>query len=64
MDRTLAKRVLELDFREADVERIEALNVKAHEGLLTAEERSELEAWVNVGDLLAYWQSKARQALR
>jgi hypothetical protein len=37
-------------------------NEKANEGLLTPAEAAELEAYVNVGDLLAYWQSKARQA--
>lgn len=63
MSRTLAKRILELNFQERDAERIEDLNAKANDGLLTAEEQSELEAYVNVGDLLAFWQSKARQAL-
>jgi hypothetical protein len=37
------------------------LNAKANEGTLTADEAAELEACANIGDLLAYWQSKARQ---
>ena len=31
---------------------------------LTGEEEAELEAYVNINDLLAYWQSKARQTLQ
>jgi hypothetical protein len=37
---------------------------KANEGTLTESEEAELEAYINVGDLLAFWQSKARQALQ
>jgi hypothetical protein len=40
------------------------LNDKANEGLLTDAERDELQAYVNIADLLAYWQLKARQALQ
>jgi hypothetical protein len=40
------------------------LNVRANEGDLTEEEEAELEANLNVNDLLAYWQSKARQTLQ
>ena len=63
MTRPLAERILELDFPDGDAARIEELNVKANEGTLTEEEAAALEAYVNIGDLLAYWQSKARQAL-
>lgn len=48
----------------ADAARADELNAKSNEGLLTEDERAELEAYVNVGDLLAYWQSKARQLLQ
>ncbi len=60
----LAESILVLDSPEADATRIEELNVKANEGRLTDDEEAELEAYVNVSDLLAYWQSKARQSLR
>jgi len=63
MTRPLAEGILALDFPEDDAARIDDLNTKANEGTLTDEEEAELEAYVNVGDLLAYWQSKARQAL-
>jgi hypothetical protein len=64
MTTALAESILALDFPQADAARIEDLNSKANEGTLTDDEASELEAYINVGDLLAYWQSKARQTLQ
>jgi hypothetical protein len=64
MTQALAESILALDFPEGDAARIEELNVRANEGDLTDEEEAELEAYTNINDLLAYWQSKARQALR
>lgn len=64
MTKPLAESILALDFPEADATRIEELNVRANEGVLTDEEEAELEAYINIGDLLAYWQSKARQTLQ
>jgi len=64
MTRALAESVLEFDFPEWDALRAEQLNFKANEGQLTDEETAELEAYVNINDLLAYWQSKARQVLQ
>jgi hypothetical protein len=64
MSTALAEGILALDFPEEDVARIEELNVKANDGTLTDEEESELEAYANIGELLAYWQSKARQKLQ
>src|ERR1035438_7404220 len=61
MTAPLAESILALDFPEADAARIQDLNVKANEGTLTAEEEAELEVYINISDLLAYWQSKARQ---
>jgi hypothetical protein len=61
--RSLAESILALDFSEKDVARIDELNQKANEGTLSDAEDAELEAYINVGDLLAYWQSKARQSL-
>jgi hypothetical protein len=60
----LAESILALDFPEADAARIAQLNAKANEGTLTVDEEAELEAYVNVSDLLAYWQSRARQTLQ
>jgi hypothetical protein len=64
MTQALAESILALDFPEGDAARIEELNLRANEGGLTGEEEAELEAYTNINDLLAYWQSKARQALR
>lgn len=64
MTKALAESILALDFPEEDAARIDELNTKANEGRLTGEEEAaEMEAYVNIGDLLAYWQSKARQTL-
>lgn len=64
MTPALAESILELDFPEEDAARIEVLNIRANEGQLTNDEESELESYVNVSELLAYWQSKARQTVR
>ena len=64
MTPSLAERILEMDFPEADAVRVEELNEKANEGLLSVDEESELEAYIDVANLLAVWQSKARQSLR
>ncbi len=64
LTKPLAESILALDFPEEDAARIDELNAKANEGKLTGEEAAELEAYVNISDLLAYWQSKARQTLQ
>lgn len=60
----MAEGILALDFPEPDAARIRELNERANEGLLSEEEGTELETYSNIADLLAYWQSKARQSLR
>jgi hypothetical protein len=64
LTRPLAESILALDFPSIDAERIAALSDKANDGELSDNEEAELEAYINVGDLLALWQSKARQALQ
>ncbi len=64
MTPALAESLLALDFPEEDASRIRELNGRANEGRLTDDEEAELEAYINIGDLLAYWQSKARQAVQ
>jgi hypothetical protein len=64
MTPALAEGILALDFPEDDAVRIGELNARANEGQLTEDERAELEAYVNISDLLAWWQSKARQSLQ
>jgi hypothetical protein len=60
----LAESILALDFPDDDAGWIGELNVRANEGQLTDDEEAELEAYINVSELLAYWQSKARQAVQ
>jgi hypothetical protein len=64
LTRPLAESILALDFPAPDDARINELNARANEGVLTSDEEAELEAYVDVSDLLAYWQSQARQALQ
>jgi hypothetical protein len=64
MTPALAEGILALDFPENDAARIEELNIRANEGQLSDDEQAELEACINISDLLAYWQSKARQAVQ
>lgn len=64
MTRSLAQDILSLDFSEHDAVHIAELNAKANEGALTESEEAELEAYTNIADLLAFWQSRARQALQ
>jgi hypothetical protein len=64
MTRQLAESLIELDFPEREAARIEELNVKANEGAWSADEEAELDLYVDIADLLAYWQSRARQVLQ
>jgi hypothetical protein len=64
MSHSLAEDVMALDFSERDAERAAELSEKANEGLLTESEEAEIEAYNNVADLLALWQSRARQVLQ
>ena len=64
MTPALAESILAFDFPDGDAARIEELNVRANEGRLTDQEEAESEAYININDLLAYWQSKARQILQ
>lgn len=56
--------VLDLQLRDADKSRMVELNDLANNGTLTDHERSELEEYIHVGDLLSILHSKARQAKR
>ncbi len=59
-----ARYILKMDFRESDRKRMEKLSAKAQKGTLSADERSVLEEYIRVSDLLAIMQSKARRSLR
>jgi hypothetical protein len=59
----LARYLLRLSFPRQDRERVDELAAKARAGLLSVEERDELERYNVAGDVLALWQSKARRSL-
>jgi hypothetical protein len=59
-----ARSILQLDFNAEDRARINLLAEKARRGGLSQLENAELETSINVGQLLAVMQSKARRSLR
>jgi hypothetical protein len=58
-----AESLLRLKFAENDIARMNDLAQKNQEGLLTEEEREELESYVRVGDLLSLLHLRARRAV-
>jgi len=59
-----AKALLELQFRQPDIDRMNQLAKIAREGSLSALEHAELEMYNRIGQALAIIQSKARSALQ
>ena len=59
-----ARSLLQLDFPEADHQRMSELSLKAQSAEFSTEEREELEEYIRVADLLAVLQSKARRSLQ
>jgi hypothetical protein len=64
LSREAAHSLLELTFSEEDKARMNELAQKNREGLLSAEERRELESYVKVGDVLSLLHLKARKSLK
>ncbi len=60
----LAGYVLRLGFDDGDRARMGELSEKSQSGLLSADERAELEAYCHASAFLSVLQSKARVALR
>jgi hypothetical protein len=59
-----AEFLLAIDFGEAGRKRMNDLAEPSQAGTLTAEEQSEFNGYLHVGNLLAVMQSKARVALK
>ena len=59
-----ARSILKIDFGPADRERMHKLAAKAREGLLTAAEQAEIDAYEVVGHMLGLMHSKARLSLK
>ena len=62
--RPAAEYLLSLQFEDADVERMSTLSALAQEGALSPAEEAELDSYIQVGNLLAVIQSKARRVLQ
>lgn len=60
----LARYILGLDFSTEDRVRMRELAAKNRRGELSPQELEELDSYITAGDILAIWQSKARQALQ
>jgi hypothetical protein len=60
----VAQYILGLSFEDRDRDRMIALADKARWGVLTDEERLEVEAYSQAGHLLTWLQSKARMAIQ
>jgi hypothetical protein len=59
-----AEFLLSIDFEEGDRKRMLLLAEQSEAGSLTAEEQSEFDSYLHIGNLLAVMQSKARLALK
>ena len=64
LSRELARYILTLGFDDEDQKRITDLAERNQEGLLSGDEKAELENFVKAGHLLALLHSKARISLK
>jgi hypothetical protein len=60
----LAHHILGLGFSTEDRSRMQELATKNRRGEISHQELEELDNYITAGDILAIWQSKARQALK
>ena len=63
LDTASARRVADFRIAENVQERVDALAERANEGLLSADERAEYEAFVNASDFIAILKIKALRNL-
>ena len=63
LDTESARRVTELRIDPAVQVRIDTLAERANNGLLSDEERTEYEAFINLGDIISILKLKARRNL-
>lgn len=64
LSRGAAEYLLSIRFEERDRARMNELSELAQQGKLTAEDQTELDSYIHVGNLIAAMQSKARRALQ
>lgn len=63
LDAESASRVAGMEIGPEVQARVDVLAKRANEGLLTAEERAEYEAFINLADIVSILQLKARRQL-
>jgi hypothetical protein len=59
-----ARYFLHIDFRPEDIDRMNALAEKSRQGVLSENERQEMENYCSVGDFLGILRAKARMVLK
>jgi hypothetical protein len=59
-----ARFILGIDFPPEDHDRVAELQTKAGAGMLSGDDRAELDEYLRMADLVALLQSKARRSLR
>ena len=64
LDFAAAKAILNLDFQQADKDRMRVLLAKAKKGTLVADEQVEIDNYERVGHMLSLMKSKARRSLK
>lgn len=63
MSPEVARYIIGLNFPEHDRKRMNDLAAAAREAELSEADQRELDSFLHVADLLAVWQSRARQSL-
>jgi hypothetical protein len=64
LDVAAEKAILNLDFQQADRDRMGVLLARAKKGALTADEQVEIDNYERVGHMLSLMKSKARRSLK
>ena len=64
LDAAAARAILDLDFKQADKDRMRHLLAKAKAGTLTADEEIAIDNYERVGHMLSLMKSKARRSLK
>jgi hypothetical protein len=64
LDIAAAKAIINLDFKQADKDRMRELLAKAKKGTLLAAEQVEIDNYERVGHMLSPMKSKARRSLK
>ncbi len=64
LDAGAARAILQLDFKQADKDRMRQLLAKAKAGSLAADEEIEVDNYERVGHMLSLMKSKARRSLK